>query len=390
MHMSDKLKSIAGDSGDGWALFLRARGMIASGVKITELTIGEHDILTAAPVLQAMHEAAKAGNTGYAIMHGQMNLREAVAARVEARTGTPTTYENVLITPGGQSALFAAHMASLDAGETALYMDPFYATYPGTIRAVGGIDKPVPARADHAFQPQRADIVAAIDANTRTLLINSPNNPTGVIYTPETMQMICDVVREHNLTLISDEVYDTQIWEGEHISPRTLEGMADRTLVVGSMSKSHAMTGSRCGWLVGPAEVISRLVDLATVTTYGVPGYIQDAALFALEQGESFEEEIAAPFKRRREIALKALAGQNVLTPVPAAGAMYVMLDVRQTGLTGEEFANRLLDEKHIAVMPGGSFGSEAAGHVRVAMTIEDSAFEKALKDICTFAAEIA
>ncbi len=390
MRMSDKLKSIAGEGGDGWELFIRARGMIAAGTPVTELTIGEHDIRTAAPVLQAMHEAAKAGNTGYAIMHGQMSLRRAVAARVQARTGVPTTYENVLITPGGQSALFAAHMASLDAGETALYMNPFYATYPGTIRAVGGVDRPVPARAENAFQPQRADLEAAIDGKTRTLLINSPNNPTGVVYTPETMQMIADVVTENNLTLISDEVYDTQIWEGEHISPRSLEGMAERTLVVGSMSKSHAMTGSRCGWLVGPADIIDRLVDLSTVTTYGVPGYIQDAALFALEQGEAFEEEIAAPFKRRREITLKALAAQNILTPVPAAGAMYVMLDVRQTGLTGDEFANRLLDEKHIAVMPGASFGSEATGHVRVAMTIEDSAYEQALKDICAFAAEIA
>ncbi|MBU2982628.1 pyridoxal phosphate-dependent aminotransferase [Lentibacter algarum] len=390
MRMSDKLKSIAGEGGDGWELFLRARGMIASGTPVTELTIGEHDIRTAAPVLQAMHEAAKAGNTGYAIMHGQMTLREAVAARVQARTGVPTTYENVLITPGGQSALFAAHIASLDNGQTALYMDPFYATYPGTIRAVGAVDKPVPARAEHAFQPQRADLEAAINESTRTLLINSPNNPTGVIYTPETMQMIADVVQAHGLTLISDEVYDTQIWEGVHISPRSLEGMADHTLVVGSMSKSHAMTGSRCGWLVGPADVIDKLVDLSTVTTYGVPGYIQDAALFALEQGESFEEEIAAPFKRRREVTLKALASQNILTPVPTAGAMYVMLDVRQTGLTGEEFANRLLDERHIAVMPGGSFGNEAAGHVRVAMTIEDSAYEAALKDICSFAAALA
>jgi len=388
MQASTRISSILGGGSDGWEVFLRARQMIAEGTEVTELTIGEHDIRTAAPILQDMHRASMAGHTGYAAIPGINALRDAIAARVTARTGVPTNRDNVMITPGGQSALFAAHMAVIDPGDTALYIDPYYATYPGTLRGASAVPVAIEAQAEAAFQPRPADIAAVADG-AKSLLVNSPNNPTGVIYSRETLEGIAEVCRDHDLWLISDEVYDTQIWEGTHISPRALEGMAERTLVVGSMSKSHAMTGSRIGWVIGPEEIVEHLINLATHTTYGVPGYIQDAALFALELGDAFEAEIAEPFRRRRTLAQNVLAAQNVVGTVPNGGAMYMMLDVSATGLNGESFANALLDAHHIAVMPGESFGAAAAGHIRVAMTIEDSAFEQALKTLCAFAEQL-
>jgi arginine:pyruvate transaminase len=166
--------------------------------------------------------------------------------------------------------------------------------------------------------------------------------------------------------------------------------MEERTLVVGSMSKSHAMTGSRVGWICGPAKAISEIINLATHTTYGVAGFIQDAADFALNQGDAVEEEVAAPFRRRRALTMQALEGQNVVRAVPAQGAMYVMLDLRATGMSGEDFANALLDAEHIAVMPGESFGAAAAGHVRVAMTIADDQYLDALNRLIRFASGLA
>ncbi len=385
MQLSRRITGLTGGGSDGWDVFYRARAMRDAGEDVLELTQGEHDIRTAPAILQAMHAAAMAGHTGYSAVPGTRKLRDAVAARVAARTGVATGRDNVVITPGGQAALFAAHAATCDQGDTALYIDPYYATYPGTLRGVGAIARSVPARADHGFQPLARDIAAAA-TGARSLLINTPNNPTGVVYTPETLDGIAQVCRDHGLWLISDEVYDTQVWQGEHVSPRSLPGMAERTLVVGSMSKSHAMTGSRIGWVVGPEEVIAHLINLSTHTTYGVPGYIQDAALFALEQGPALEEAIAAPFRRRRAIAAEVLAQTNAVTAVPCDGAMYVMLDIRATGLDGEDFANRLLDAERIAVMPGESFGQAAAGHVRIAMTVEDSAFRAALTRLVRFA----
>ena len=391
MQLSSRITGLLGGGSDGWGVFLRARQMIEQGTQVTELTIGEHDIRTAAPILQDMHRAALAGHTGYAAIPGTTGLRDAVAARLQERTGVPTTRDNVLITPGGQSALFAAHMATCNPGDTALYIDPYYATYPGTIRGVSALPHAIAARAEDAFQP-RADVIAAAakQTNAASLLVNSPNNPTGVIYSRKTLEGIAQVCRDHDMWLISDEVYDTQVWEGAHLSPRALDGMAEHTLVVGSMSKSHAMTGSRCGWIVGPVDAIEHLTNLATHTTYGVPGYIQDAALFALNQGTGFETEIAAPFQRRRLLAQDILARQNAVSLVPAQGAMYLMLDVRSTGMSGEDFAYALLEKHHIAVMPGESFGTAAAGHIRVAMTIEDTRFAQALATVCDFAESLA
>ncbi|WP_417204993.1 pyridoxal phosphate-dependent aminotransferase [Antarctobacter sp.] len=386
-HLSTRITTLNEGGSDGWEVFYRARAMAAAGQPVTELTIGEHDIGTDASILQAIHASASGGHTGYAMVPGVSGLRKAVAERITARTGVPTGPENVLITPGGQAALFAAHVAVLSPGDAALYIDPYYATYPGTIRAASGRAVPVPTEADRAFLPQGAAIrAAATTSGAKSLLVNTPNNPTGTVYPRETLQEIASAAIDHDLWLISDEVYDTQVWQGDHISPRTLPGMAERTLVVGSMSKSHAMTGSRAGWLVGPKEAIDRLIDLATSTTYGVPGYIQDGALFALNQGPNLEDQIAAPFRRRRDLALKVIAEQNTVTAIPAQGAMYLMLDIRATGLSGRDFAEALLDEHLIAVMPGESFGKSAAGHIRVALTAADDRLVESLKTLCAFA----
>ena len=217
-------------------------------------------------------------------------------------------------------------------------------------------------------------------------MINTPNNPTGVVYDRATLEGVGRAVVAHDLWLISDEVYDTQVWQGTHLSPRALPGLAERTIVVGSMSKSHAMTGSRLGWVVAPEPVAEAITTLATNTTYGVPAFIQDAALFALNRGTEFEAQIAEPFRRRREIAMRVLAGSNAIRVIPSSGAMYLMLDLRATGMSGNAFANALLDAERIAVMPGESFGAAAAGHVRVALTIADDLFEEAMVRLAGFA----
>ncbi len=388
MQLSNRITNLTNGGSDGWDVFNRARDMIAAGTPVVELTIGEHDIRTHPTILKAMNEAAIGGHTGYAMIPGTVSLRDTVAARITAQSGVPTTRDNVLITPGGQAALFAAHMAVCNPGDTALYLDPYYATYPGTIRGAGAIPKAIQARARDSFQPLAQNIEDAATGAT-SLLINTPNNPTGVVYDRDTLLGIAEVCKRHDLWLLSDEVYDTQVWEGEHLSPRALSGMAERTLVIGSMSKSHAMTGSRCGWIVGPSEIISHLVNLATHTTYGVAGFVQDAADFALNAGTEFEEEVAAPFRRRRALAQEIIGAQNTVTMVPAQGAMYIMLNIRATGMTGEAFANALLDAHHIAVMPSESFGQAATGHIRVAMTIEDQKFATALKTLCDFATSL-
>ena len=389
MKLSFRITQITPGGADGWELYRKARSMMAEGQPVIQLTMGEHDIRTDPQILQALHDAAKGGHTGYPVIPGIPALRTKIADRIADRTGVPTTAANIQITAGGQAGLFMTHHAACDEGDVALFIDPFYPTYPGTIRSIGAVPRSIMARAEDGFQPQASAIAAATDG-AKSLLINSPNNPTGVIYATETLEGIARVCQDNDLWLISDEVYDTQVWQGKHLSPRALPEMAERTLVIGSMSKSHAMTGSRLGWICGPQDAIAHLTDLTTNTNYGIPGYIQDAALFALNLGPAFEAQIAAPFQRRRAITQRILAGQNLISAVPMDGAMYVMLDIRPTRLTGEAFAEQLLNEHLIAVMPGGSFGQATVGHIRVAMTVADDLYAAALTRILTFAQDLA
>lgn len=389
MQLSRRITGLTAGGSDGWDVYYRAKDMLAAGEPVVQLTIGEHDIGTDRKIIDAMHAAAVEGHVGYSMFNGNLNLREAVARRIEARTGVTTTPDNVLVVPGGQAGLFAAHHAACDEGDTALYIDPYYATYPGTIRGVGAKAKAVFARPDRNFQPDPAEIASAAPG-AKSLLINTPNNPSGVIYTRETMDGIARVSQEHDLWLISDEVYETMIWQGEHISPRALPGMAERTLVVGSMSKSHAMTGSRIGWIVGPEDAIEHLGNLSTHTTYGVAGFVQEAATFALGMGDAFETEVSEPFRRRRDLLIDMLEGQTAVKAIPADGGMFVMLDVRATGLSGEAFADRLLTEHLVGVMPGESFGEAAAGHIRVALTVDDDRLAGAIGLLIELATELA
>ncbi|WP_316014244.1 pyridoxal phosphate-dependent aminotransferase [Roseobacter sp. HKCCA0434] len=384
MTPSARLRAIPDPAGDAWAVFERAVALKAEGRDVTMLSIGDHDTTTPHPILDAMIASARGGHTGYAAMSGTPGLRAAIAERASLRTGAPLTPEAVLVLPGGQFALFAALMAVTDPGDAVVLLDPYYATYPLTVRSAGAVPRIAPTRPDAGFLPDLDTLDAAM-SGARALILNSPNNPTGAVYPRAVMERIAGMAIRHDCTIISDEVYDGQVWEGTHLSPRTLPGMAERCIVIGSLSKSHVMTGARLGWLVAPEGTALALRDLAISTTYGVPGFIQDAAEFALRDGDAIEAEAAARYRRRRDLAVEVLAGSPVRVS-PPQGGMYLMLDIRPTGLSGIDFAMRLLEETGVATMPGEGFGKAAAGHLRVALTVADERLADALRRLVTFA----
>src|SRR5690606_11212465 len=243
----------------------------------------------------------------------------------------------------------------------------------------------VDAPAENGFQPRAADIEAAVRPNTRVILINTPNNPTGAVYTRETLEGIADICRRHDLWLISDEVYWTIGGNHQHLSPRSLPGMAERTLVVNSMSKSHGMTGWRIGWLTGPQAIIERMVSLNLVSTYGLPDFLSRAAIDALENKHGVAE-IAARYAERRAVFLDAVPSMNGIGVRGSEGGMYVMLDVSAVEPDDEAFAWGLLNNEQVAVMPGRSFGKSASGHIRISLCQPDELLREAASRIARFA----
>ena len=387
--LSRRIRNIVTGGDDGWGLYYAARDMRAEGHDVLMLSVGDHDIKTDASILDAMDASARAGQLGYSPVPGLPKLRKAIADRTTRLTQTPATLDNVAIGPGGQGAIFAAMSAALDPGDACIILDPFYATFAITVRACAADPIVVPTRADQGFQPDPALIEAAITPRTRAILINSPNNPSGAVYTRDRLEAIATLAVKHDLWVISDELYDSQVHDGDHISLRDLPGMVDRTIVIGSMSKAYAMTGSRVGWVIAPPDVATCIIDQAGATTYGLPGFIQQAAVFALTQCQHLEDEIAGRYRRRRDICLEALKGTQKLSIVPPDGGMYVMLNVQATGLSGFDFGMRLLDEEKISVMPGESFGQAAAGHLRIAMTVDDDRLADAMRRIAALADRI-
>jgi arginine:pyruvate transaminase len=383
-RISSRVSGIVPSGKDGWEVHFAAWQRKDAGEPIIMLSVGDHDFHTPAETVEAGIRALRAGHHHYTQLPGIPRLRAAMARLSEQCTGVATGPEQILAMPGGQSALYAAAQGTLDPGDHAILISPYYATYPGTFRSAGADFTVVEAHAEDGFQPDPAAIEKAVRPNTRCLLINTPNNPTGAVYTREALDAVADICRRHDLWLLSDEVYWT-ISGGEHVSPRSLAGMDERTLVINSMSKSHGMTGWRIGWLTGPEPIITRLINLTLVNTYGLTDFVSHAAAEAMENGYGVEE-IAARYAARRHVVLDALRGANDIVVRGSEGGMYVMLDVRAVEADCEKFAWGLLDAEQVAVMPGSSFGDAAAGHIRVSLCQPDDVLREAMHRVKRFA----
>ena len=384
-HPSSRISGIVPHGKDGWQVHFAGWSRKQAGEDIVMLSVGDHDFDTPSETVEACVAAVRAGHHHYTQLPGIPALREAMAKVATRATGVATTAAQVMATPGGQTALYAAVQGVLDPGDHAVVVAPYYATYPGTFRAAGADFTVIEAAAEDGFQPRAEAIEKALTPKTKAILLNTPNNPTGAVYSRAALEAIAELCRRHDLWLLSDEVYWT-LGGGEHISPRALDGMAERTLVINSLSKSHGMTGWRIGWLTGPADFISVLISLTLVSTYGLNDFVSHAATAALENDYGVEE-IAALYAKRRMVFLAAIRGINNITVRGSEGGMYVMLDIRAIDTDCERFAWGLLDAEKVTVMPGSSFGDAAAGHIRISLCQPDDILKDAANRIRRYAA---
>ena len=381
-RFAHRVDGLGGAAADAWDIHVEALRRRAAGEDVILLSVGDPDLPSPAAAVAAAKDSLDRGRTHYAEVAGQGTLREAIARHHARLTGQAVDPHQVVVLAGAQSALFSACQCLLDPGDEVLVPEPMYVTYPATVAAAGARMVRVPLIAERGFHLDLDALGAAVTDRTRAVLINSPHNPTGAVMTRHEVEAVARLCRQHDLWLISDEVYASLLYEGEHVAPAALGGMGERTVTVSSLSKSHAMTGWRVGWLIGPAALTAHVRNLALCMLYGCPPFVQDAALAALEAGTVDCERFQELFRRRRDAVCRRLAGLPGLGCAKPQGGMFVMVDVRRTRLTAYEFAARLLEEEGVCVLAGDAFGGAAEGHVRISLTAPDERLAEACNRI--------
>ena len=389
MRFATITERLQGLGADKWAVHFHGREMMAQGRDIIELTIGEPDIPPAAGLIDATVAALRAGRTGYSNGQGEIGLRRAIAARHAERAGCAVSPEQVLCLPGTQSALYVAISALAETGDEVAIPDPYYATYEGVVRASGATVRPIPTHAVEDFRLTPEAFLAALTPAVRVLLLNNPRNPTGSIMPPEDVAAITRICAERGIWIVSDEVYEELIYDPEarFVSPFDLPEGAGVTVVVSSISKSHAAPGFRSGWLVGPPELAARAQPLAEMMLFGNQPFIADATEFALTQPDPSAAIMREAFARRARACVAALSVPGLQPLMPQAG-MFLMVGVAGTGMDGDAFAASLLEAEGVSVMPGSAFGACAPNHLRLSLTVPDDRLAEACRRIARHAAD--
>jgi arginine:pyruvate transaminase len=390
MKFSPLVTRIAGRGPYAWGVHDEAMRRQAAGGEIVFLTIGDPDQPAPPVIREATIEALRAGRKGYSPYGGLPKVRAAVAARIRRRTGGPCEPGNVLLMPGAQAAMFGAMSCIAGPGDEIVTPEPAYATYPGVIGASGATMVTTPLDPERGFHPDLAAMERAITPATRAIWINSPQNPTGAVFDEAEMNAIAQLCRRHDLWLLSDEVYADLAYARPHVSAWSLPDMADRVIVVSSLSKSHAIPGFRFGWIAGPKPLIAHATSLVLCMLFGGPPFIQEGVLPALEHDLAEAAEVTEAYRRRASRFAALLSAAPNCRIAPPEGGMFALLDVRPTGLTATAFAERLLDEEAIAVLPCDAFGPSAAGHLRISLTLPDERLMAAGRRIVGFAQRLA
>jgi arginine:pyruvate transaminase len=384
--ITDRLQNLGSEK---WAIHAEARRMKKEGKAVIELTIGEPDVAPDPMLLSEAVRAMQAGRHRYSNGRGEPSVVDALVRKYQKRRGDVTA-ENVLCFPGTQTALFAVMLGLVEAGDAVLVGDPLYATYEGVIRSTGADRIAVPLRPENGFHMKAADLEAAITPQCRVLLLNTPHNPTGAVLTAQEIAEIGAVCRKHDLWIVCDEVYEQLVFGATFASPFDNPDLAERTIVVSSISKSHAAPGFRSGWAIGPSEFCTRLLSVSETMLFGGQPFIADMTAYALDNPITTAATMRRTYQARATRFATALAKAPGLLPLPPEAGMFIVVDVAGTGLSGEDFAWALLREELVAVMPGSSFGDAAADYIRLSLTVPDDHIDEACRRIAALAARSA
>jgi arginine:pyruvate transaminase len=385
MKYSNLVERISGDGADAWNTHYAAAAARSAGESVVILSVGDPDVATPQPVLERAIEALRSGDTHYTAVTGREPLRAAIAAVHRQRSGQIVDAENVIFLAGAQNALFAASLCIAGPGDEVIAFEPLYPTYPATIEVSGARMVRIAAPPAQGFRPDLEALEAAINSRTRAIFFATPNNPSGAIIGASDLAAIGELARRHSLWVVADEVYAGLAPGGKVPSLAAL--LPEQVITIGSLSKSHAMTGWRAGWLVGPKPLVAYAEALAICMLYGLPGFVQEAALTALSGAAAGAEQGMREFcARRLALALRELEGAPGLRCAAPDAGMFLLIDVRGTGLSGFEFMTELFLKERVSVLDGGAFGVGTAGFVRLCFATDEATLREGCLRIRRFA----
>ena len=382
VKFSPLVDRISGEGADAWHTHYQAQAARDRGADVILLSVGDPDLDTPAPVVERAIEQLRRGDTHYVPAAGRPELRQAIARAHSARSGQTVGADNVVYFAGAQNALFVASLCVAGPGDEVLTFEPLYPTYPATLEVSGARLVRVPPRAD--WHPDLDALATLVSPRTRAVFWASPNNPSGAVLGAAELAAIAELARRYDLWLVADEVYAGLAPGG--CVPSLAAQLPERVVTVGSLSKSHAMTGWRAGWLVGPAQLAAHAERLAMCMLFGLPGFIQEAAITALALAPAAEERIRALCAARRERLAAGLRGIPGLKALAPEAGMFMLIDVTATGLSGGQFMRALYASQGVSVMDGAAFGRATAGCVRVCFATDEGALDAAcarLRQFC-------
>jgi aspartate aminotransferase len=370
-------------SGEGaLTVYSRAQELERQGRSIIHLELGEPDFHPAEPVIAALEKALRDGKDRYCPMAGVPALKDELAAYLHRTRNLNVSPESVVIAPGCKIALFMAMMAILEPGDEVLWPDPGFPAYPSITRGFGGVPVPFGLAERNRLQPDPDEIAAKITPRTKAIVLNSPCNPTGTLYTDEVQRRIAELAVEHDLYVLSDEIYARIIYGQKYISMLSYPGMAERTLIIDGFSKSFAMTGWRLGYVIAPPELVPHLVMLAINSYTCVAEFTQYAAIEALRDSTGATPRMVTEFQKRRDQFIGDLNRVPGFRCIPPEGAFYAWVSIEETGMTAPEVCRIMLQEAGVAGIAGAGFGEMGKNFVRFSFASSTATLKEAVARI--------
>ncbi|WP_254529040.1 pyridoxal phosphate-dependent aminotransferase [Natrinema gelatinilyticum] len=355
------------------AISALATELEAEGADVVDLSVGEPDFPTPENIVQAGKDAMDAGHTGYTTSAGIRQLREAIADKL-ADDGLDHGPENVIVTPGAKQALYEIVQALIQDGDEVVLLDPAWVSYEAMVKMAGGdLSRVDLSPSDFQLEPALDELAAAVSDETELLIVNSPSNPTGAVYSDAALEGVRDLAVEHDVTVISDEIYKEITYGVEPTSLGTLEGMADRTVTVNGFSKAYSMTGWRLGYFAGPQALVDQAGKLHSHSVSSAVNFVQHAGLEALETETAVTEMVDA-FEQRRDLVVEVLSDHSVDVAVPE-GAFYMMLPVDDDD---QAWCEGAIEDAHVATVPGSAFGTP--GYARISYAASEERLEEGLE----------